>query len=99
MAACLVAIAVAACLVAIAAETRENAVAAVLLAVYLAVLVVFLQRSTEIRLSAVSPEQAVAAQEALSPVEAVSPVEVVSPVDAVPPVVELERPTWRHRSW
>ena len=38
---------------------------------------VFLQRSTEIRLSAVSPEQAVAAQEALSPVADLSPVEAV----------------------
>ena len=80
-------------------EAVGMAVAAGLLAVNLAVLVVSLQRSTGMRLSAVSPEQAVAAQEALSPVEAVSPVEVVSPVDAVPPVVELERPTWRHRSW
>ena len=82
------------------------AVAVGLLAVNVAV-----HPSTGNRVSVLSPEQAVAAHEALSSVaalstveavsavEVVSPVEVVSWVEAVAPVVELERPTWRHRSW
>ena len=48
---------------------------------------------------ALSSVAALSTVEAVSAVEVVSPVEVVSWVEAVAPVVELERPTWRHRSW